>query len=118
LLPAQVIDHAGPRPAAPEPGVTVEYGQYLANVCRACHGDNMAGEPGAGAGQNLTLAGNLAGWSEADFIQTLRTGVTPEGRQLDSEMMPWDLVGQMNDDELKAIWRYLQSLPPIEPENS
>lgn len=77
LLPAQVIDHTGPRPPAPEPGVTVEYGQYLATSCKVCHGKDLSGEPGAGAGQNLTPGGDLANWSEADFIRTLRTGVTP-----------------------------------------
>ena len=30
LLPAQMIDHAAPRPSTPEPGVTAEYGKYLA----------------------------------------------------------------------------------------
>lgn len=116
LLPAQVIDHTGPRPAAPEIAITAEYGQYLANACRVCHGDNLAGEPGVGAGQNLTPAGNLAHWTEADFIQTLRTGVTPENRKLDPELMPWDQVGRLNDDELKAIWLYLKSLPAVSSE--
>jgi cytochrome c553 len=118
LLPAQVIDHTGSRPAAPRVAVTPEYGQYLANACRVCHGDNLAGEPGAGAGQNLTPAGNLAHWTEADFIQTLRTGLTPENRKLDPELMPWDQVGRLSDDELKAIWLYLQSLPAVETDNS
>lgn len=116
LLPAQVIDHTGPRPAAPEIAITAEYGQYLANACRVCHGDNLAGEPGAGAGQNLTPAGNLAHWTETDFIQTLRTGVTPEDRKLDPELMPWDQVGRLSDDELRAIWLYLQSLPAVNSE--
>ncbi|GAB4410946.1 MAG: cytochrome c [Anaerolineae bacterium] len=116
LLPGQVIDHTGPRPAAPRVAVTPEYGQYLANACRVCHGDNLAGEPGAGAGQNLTPAGNLAHWTEADFIQTLRTGVTPEDRKLDPELMPWDQVGRLSDDELKAIWLYLKSLPAVSSE--
>jgi hypothetical protein len=25
--------------------------------------------------------------------------------------MPWQALGQMTDDELKALWLYLQSLP-------
>ena len=43
--PASVIDHTGPRPPAPEPGVTTEYGEYLAHLCAGCHRDNMAGGP-------------------------------------------------------------------------
>src|SRR5574341_2167000 len=32
------IDHNAPRPVAPQPGVTVEYGTYLARTCALCHG--------------------------------------------------------------------------------
>ena len=60
---------------------------------------------------NLTPGGGLARWSEADFINTLRTGTTPDGRQLDNEFMLWEDIGLLTDDELKAIWLYLQSLP-------
>jgi hypothetical protein len=27
--------------------------------------------------------------------------------------MPWETFGQMTDDELKALWMYLQSLPAM-----
>jgi len=27
--------------------------------------------------------------------------------------MPWKYYGQMSDEELKAIWLYLQSLPAL-----
>jgi len=27
--------------------------------------------------------------------------------------MPWPCFGQMTDDELKALWLYLQSLPAL-----
>jgi hypothetical protein len=56
----------------------------------------------------------LAGWSQQEFIQALRTGVTPSGKQLNAENMPWRAIGQMTDDELTAIWLYLQSLPLVE----
>ena len=115
-LPAEVIDHAGPRPTAPEVGVTAEYGGYLATFCQGCHGPDFTGGPLPGAppdappAANLTPGGELIGWSEADFINTLRTGVAPSGRRLD-ESMPWREFGRMTDDELGAIWLYLQSLP-------
>ena len=28
-------------------------------------------------------------------------------------VMPWKYFGQMTDDELKAVWMYLQSLPAL-----
>lgn len=117
IIDAEEIDHTGPRPTVPTPGATSAYGEYLVKVqeCRTCHGPQLSGgkdpNPKAPPAPNLTRSGELAGWSEADFIQTLRTGTTPGGRQL-SQYMPWKYFGRMSDDELKAIWVYLQSLPP------
>ena len=110
-----VIDHDSPRPVAPQPGITKEYGQYLTYVCTQCHGENFNGQTLEREGHvpNLTPGGEVAFWSEAQFIATLRTGVTPGGHQL-NEFMPWKYVGQMTDDELRAVWLYLQSLPALE----
>jgi mono/diheme cytochrome c family protein len=114
-LTAGLIDHDAPRPPDVQPGVTVEYGEYLAISCSTCHGENMQGGEFEGAGGNLTMGGNLADWTEADFINTVRTQITPEGHQIDPEMAPvFDRIDQMSDDELKAIWLYLNSLPPVE----
>jgi mono/diheme cytochrome c family protein len=118
LLPAAHIDHNAPRPPAPEPGLTPQYGQYLAKTCTICHGDNYAGFPGPDGSANLTPGGRVGGWSEADFVRTLRTGLTPEGDELDPELMPWRTFGQMTDDELSAIWLFLQTLPPVATEPS
>lgn len=111
------INHTGPRPTAPEPGVTVAYGEYLARNCTECHGANLNGMPFGPPGEevpspNLTPGGELASWSEGDFIHTLRTGLTPGGHQLSVDM-PWPYFGRMTDDELKAVWMYLQSLPAL-----
>ena len=110
-----VIDHDSPRPVTPQPGITKEYGQYLTYVCTQCHGENFNGQTLEREGHvpNLTPGGELHFWSEAQFIATLRTGVTPGGHQL-NEYMPWKYVGQMTDDELRAVWMYLQSLPALE----
>ena len=112
-----VIDHDGPRPVAPEAGITAEYGKYLATTCTLCHGENLNGQtvregPNVYVALNLTRGGEMKGWSEAQFITTMRTGVTPSGHKL-SDFMPWKYLGQMTDDELKAVWMYLQSLPPL-----
>jgi len=114
LLPASVIDHQAARPPEPTPGVTEEYGRYLGLVCRSCHGENMAGGTAPGAGLNLTPGGDLASWSEADYLTTMRTGITPSGRKLDPLLMPWEALGKLTDEDLKAIWLYLLSLPPVQ----
>lgn len=119
-LAAEVIDHEAPRPDTPEIRADAEFGAYLATSCTGCHGRNFAGGPIPGApseaplSSNLTPAGTLASWDEAGFITTLRTGVTPEGKQLDPALMPWPAVAAMTDLELQALWTFLQGLPPIE----
>lgn len=113
-LPASLIDHSAPRPPDPVPGVTAEYGKYLAVACQICHMENYAGGTEPGQGLNLTQGGDLAKWSEEDFMEAMRTGVTPAGKKLDPKLMPWQSMGKMTDDELKAIWLYLKTLPPVE----
>lgn len=117
LIPDVIsIDHDGPRPVAPQQGVTVEYGKYLAITCTLCHGVNLNGKTimtdAEYLAPNLTPGGEMKGWSEADFIVTLRAGVTPSGHQL-KDAMPWKYFDQMTDDEMKAVWLYLQSLPAL-----
>lgn len=55
----------------------------------------------------------LGEWTEQQFIQTLRTGRHQgTGRPL-LPPMPWFNYGGMTDDDLKAVWAYLRSIPPI-----
>ena len=116
------IDHASVGASALTEGATAEYGEYLTQVgmCRECHAANLAGivgDEGPPPGPNLTPGGELADWTEADFINALRTGMTPSGEMLDPEQMPWPTLGQMSDVELQAIWAYLSELPAL-PINS
>lgn len=118
VFPAEYIDHDQPFPPMPAISANPAYGEYLARFCKSCHGEDLSGkqssEPGAPIAPNLTPGGPLAGWSEADFIQTLRTGVNPSGYQLSPEFMPWQSFAKFEDEELQAIWMYLESLPPLE----
>lgn len=102
---------------APQAG-TVAYGGYLVSLggCRDCHGMELIGgipplTPDGPPAPDLTPAGNLSGWQEADFIRTLRTGITPEGRSLDPNRMPWPVYSQMTDDDLRLVFSFLQTLP-------
>ena len=118
FLVAGEIDHTASRPPEPQPGITPEYGKYLGRSCLFCHGDELSGESDLEdqfeiRPPNITRGGRLGSWSEADFVKALRTGVTPRGHELDSEEMPWKSVGRLMDDELSAIWVYLNSVPPV-----
>ncbi len=118
-MPVETVSHEV-HVTAPEVGVSVEYGEYLVNTydCRICHGPEMNGGPfpdptKTKISPNLTPSGELAFWTEEEFINTMRTGTTPSGHELDSEFMPWKDYGKMYDDELKAIFLYLQSIPSL-----
>lgn len=117
VFPAEYIDHNQPFPTMPEIGANLEYGAYLANAtgCTSCHGMDLTGDvfdPEAPPAPNLTRGDELGEWSETDFIQTMRTGNSPHGHELNREFMPWQSFASFSDDELKALWIYLQSLPP------
>lgn len=117
VLQVNLIDH-NTRPQQPIIGVTTGYGQYLVNVsgCRDCHGMDLSGKPSQNnrpAMPNLTPGGELQAWSVDDFIRTIRTGVTPSGHALNPDEMPWQGYGLYSDDELTAIFLYLQSLPAL-----
>ncbi|MGA9190628.1 MAG: c-type cytochrome [Anaerolineales bacterium] len=106
MFAAHQIDHNRPFPPMPEIGANAEYGAYITGFCEQCHGADLTG----GFGPNLTMSGELAGWSEDQFITTLTTGVTPSGRELDPENMPWKDVRKLDKDELQGIYMYLRTL--------
>lgn len=122
-FPAEYIDHDLPFPAMPEIGANEAYGEYLVSAlaCTLCHGDNLAGgivPPNAPPGMippsaNLTPGGELANWSEDDFMKVLRTGTTPDGEEIEQEHMPWQIYARLTDDDLKALWLYIQSVPAV-----
>jgi mono/diheme cytochrome c family protein len=121
---------------SPEPGVSIERGAYLANSvanCAGCHsprnlvdgsytgprfsGGTMEvdGDPDQIFGvPNLTpdpKTGHLAAWSEERFLARFRAGAGYPGSH-----MPWNAFARMSDDDVRSIYRYLNSLDPVENE--
>jgi len=96
---------------------SLDFGKYLVSVagCRSCHGESLSGVAGDGPDDppaaNLTPAG-IGHYTEADFMNTLRTGNRPKGGGALKEPMPWKYFGRMTDGELHSIWLYLKSIPP------
>lgn len=119
-LPVEIVSHKASI-TAPTAGATVEYGQYLVTIsgCQDCHGQNLGGGPYPQPGvsilvPNITPSGEIGSWTEEEFFSTIRTGVNPNGHQLNPEYMPWPQIRLSTDEELKAIWMYLQAQPKAE----
>jgi len=124
----------GTSATAPVRAASAEYGAYVSQhvaLCADCHtprsglrslpdrGRLFAGSARPPKGfpanpANLTpdSATGIGTWSEQDFLRTLRTGVNPRGDSL-HPFMPWRQVRRMSDDDLRAIYRYLRTLPAI-----
>ena len=49
-------------------------------------------------------------WKLEEFVAPMRTGVDPSGHEL-SKQMPWQSIGRMSDEELRAVYEYLTRLP-------
>jgi mono/diheme cytochrome c family protein len=124
-----------PPPKSVEIDSTIEYGSYLANRvanCNGCHTERdfktgaFIGAPFAGGTYfapnvfseysfvtpNLTPhkeTGRIANWDETTFIKRMHGGKIHKGSP-----MSWALYARMDDLELKAIYRYLQSLTPVD----
>jgi len=124
FLPVELIPHDTPPPKVPEPGVTSLYGQYLSLSCLVCHGINLSGGEIPGfpaewpAAPNLTSGpgSRLPAWGDVGFIELIRIG-KKHGRMIHSGYMPWKSYRYMTDEELRAVYAYLMSLPPVESGN-
>ena len=52
-------------------------------------------------------------WTEDLFIKALRTGKHMGTSRDILPLMPWQALGKLSDDDLKAIWAYLGTIPAI-----
>ncbi len=113
LLLAERIDHQRKLVKALQPEVTVAYGKYIAASCEDCHRESMKGgepiAPGFPPVGDISSTGNPGEWTTEQFITTLRTGKTPEGKVLNPKIMPWFMATAYTDTELQALHLYLQS---------
>ncbi|MFQ5680186.1 MAG: diheme cytochrome c-553 [Gemmatimonadota bacterium] len=78
-------------------------------------GTAFVGEWGVSFPRNLTpdVETGLGSWTEEIFIKALRTGKDMgEGRDI-LPPMPWREYAEYPDEDLRAVFAYLQSLEPI-----
>ncbi len=123
-------------PEKVEPAVTAKYGEYLADAvsnCKSCHTQRnmMTGEYtgipfGGGLKMEATTgekgvyivspnistdkqAGRLGYWDEQRFVERFH-----QGTLIKETNMPWASFKRYSDDDLRAIYLYLATLPPVD----
>ncbi|MCR9016325.1 cytochrome c [Aquiflexum gelatinilyticum] len=121
----------------PDPSDQVAYGGYLvtSSACADCHtkfedgaytgvplagGREFAFPDGILSTSNLTPhASGLGNWTEEMFVQRFKMygdNFVPEKLKPGDfqSIMPWVMYAGMKEEDLKAIFAYLQSLPPVD----
>jgi hypothetical protein len=99
-------------------------------ICRDCHtpsddqGQQIPGMEFAGglmlvnpegdvASANITSApSGIPYYTEELFIEMMRTGRV-RSRTI-HDMMPWKMYGQQTDEDLKAMFAYVKTIPPVQ----
>jgi cytochrome c553 len=119
MLAAYGIDHQKAHPVEPPSADDpVALGGHIAQSCTGCHqanyaGGKLQGDPNMPIVANLTPdSSGIKDWNEADFLKAMHEGVKPDGTKL-KDAMPWRIYGKMGDEDLKAVWAFLRTLPPV-----
>ena len=74
-----------------------------------------AGPWGISYAANLTSdkETGLGSWKESEFVQALKTGKhAGVGRPI-MPPMPWQALSHLTEDDLRAMFQYLQTVPPV-----
>ncbi|MCC6464201.1 MAG: c-type cytochrome [Planctomycetes bacterium] len=111
------INHQARRPEA-KPGPTKEWGAVLIGTCTGCHGTGRSGgkipggDPSWPEAANISMdkATGLGDWTFEQFDTAMREGKGPDGATVRAPM-PWQAYKGMSEDDMKALWAYLQAAP-------
>jgi mono/diheme cytochrome c family protein len=127
---------SAPPPAVSPSGATLENGRYIVEHlagCVGCHtvrderNGNLVGPKLAGAKDAFQTAGHpMRHWSPRNITRAPNTGALARlsedqfvarfraGEVLPGSPMPWNHFKRMHEDDLRAVYRYLMTMPPIE----
>jgi mono/diheme cytochrome c family protein len=133
-FPVSAMIRTAPKPVghvpAPDTSTPVKKGAYLANLggCQDCHTPTLTG------GQRFTVAPGVSvvsanispdpttgigRWSEQFFVERIaqyREYVaqgSPKATPQSFTVMPWLNFAQLPDDDLRAIYAWIRTQPPV-----
>lgn len=133
ILAKPVGPDSTPPQVAPR-GATVENGRYLARYVANCWGCHTQRDMRTGAVTGPMFGGNTEFidelkpdviWAPPNLTSDPKTGVLGRmtedefvarfqgGRAFPDSPMPWEAYRSLHEDDVRAIYRYLKSLPPV-----
>lgn len=111
---------------------SVERGDYLVNTIMACDSCHTPFGPGGfdktkalsgrlveksdaftAIAPNITPAGRISTWSDAELTKAIREGLRPDGTLI-GPPMPFELYRNISDDDLASVIAYLRTVPAVE----
>jgi cytochrome c553 len=115
------------------PSFKTEYGQYVVDHvarCASCHskpGGLISSEEYLAGGQEISFDGEyklapnitsstsagIGSWGEGAIRDFLRSGRTPEGREVDSRFCPVQFYSRAPSEQIDAVVAYLRSVPAV-----
>jgi mono/diheme cytochrome c family protein len=135
--PAPALQPSVDANAAPPESDRVKFGEYLVTMadCGTCHTPFVQGQPdfsrSLSGGNTFTLetfkvtsanitpdsATGIGTWTEDAFIAKFENNSSDANVNRDpgkmNSIMPWSLYGKMGEANLRAIYAYLRTIPPI-----
>jgi hypothetical protein len=101
--PADIVMPPAPKPSGPWTSSSAATNTAFAGGWGVSFTANLTPDPETGLGK----------WTAETFIAALRTGRHEgKGRPI-LPPMPWPMIRTLTDEDLRAVFAYLQSLPPI-----
>jgi len=134
---ANPVGPASPPPAQSPRGATVENGAYLARAVATCQACHTTRDHATGRFTNAEFSGTTDFvnesdpsrlWAPPNLTPDPKTGMSARmdedawvarfraGRTIPGSPMPWQAYARMDEADLRAIHKYLRTLPPVEHE--
>ncbi len=114
------------------PAAAMSTGEYVyrASGCYGCHTDEKGGGQPLAGGYALTTdfgvfytpnitpdpETGIGKWNEQDFFRAMREGRNPAGEHY-YPSFPYPAYTKLTDDDLRALWAFLKSRPPVRQAN-